>query len=1496
MSDIAQRLAKLSPEKRELLLKKLREQQGATKDSQQSQHFAIPKVPRDHDLPMSFAQERLWLDKQLKPESTAYTIANAVTLSGHLDYAAFERSLQEIIRRHEILRTTFAMQAGQPVQVIAESVEIPVEMIPADHLSSSEKTAEIERILAEERGFVFDLTTGPLLRFRVLKLNATEHVFFLTMHHIITDKWAMSIFIREMAALYGAFTQGAPSPLPELPVQYADFALWERRNLTDEVAETQLSYWKQQLAGIPPVLTLPTDRPRFAVQAYKGAVEHFALDAELTTGLKALSRDTGATLFMTVLAAFALLLSRHSGQDDIVIGSPIATRRQRELESLLGFFLNNLLFRIHLHDTLSFRELLQKVKQTALDAYAHQDIPFERLVHALQPVRTSGVTPLFQVMFVLENVPMESLQLPGLTLTPLEIESMTADYDFVLSLAENDQQLTSKFVYNADLFEATTVRRLIGHFQTLLREIAAHPKQRIATLPMLSEDERQQIVVEWNATGRDYPSDACIHDLFEAQVARTPDATALEFDGRHMTYRYLNAKANQLAHYLQASGVGPDVLVGICVTRSFDMVIGLLGVLKAGGAYVPLDPAYPEERLAFMIEDTAMPVLLTQEKLLTDLPQTKVDVVCLDRDWDNIAQQPEEVPTHRTSPENLAYVIYTSGSTGKPKGVLLAHRGLCNLAQAQIREFAVQPGDRMLQFVSFSFDVATSDVVTALCSGATLCLVPQEALLPGPGLLDTLRALAITHVEMPSSILNVLPVADLPDLRVMIVGGEACPPELVAQWAPGRRFFNAYGPTETTVCVTVAECADAARKPPIGRPLDNVQIYLLDAALQPVPIGVPGEMYIGGVGVAKGYLHRPDLTAEAFIANPFDQRRKSRLYKTGDVARYRPDGNLEFVGRVDYQVKIRGFRIEVEEIEAVLNAHSAIDEAAVVVREAESGDKQLLAYVTAQPEQTISVDSLRTELKANLPNYMIPSAFIMLERLPLTPNGKIDRQALAAIETTAEQIEATHHYVAPRTPVEELLAIIWSEILGREQIGIHDNFFDVGGHSLLTIQLMLRIHEVFQIEANPRYLFDFPTVAELAHVITTFLAGQSIELVDKKSHIDLNAEAVLDPAIQPASTDISFNAEPSSIFLTGTTGFLGAYLLSDLLKQTSADVYCLVRSKTPEEAEERLRRNLTGYCLWNERLTSRIIPVPGDLAQPLLGLSEEEFEMLAQRIDVIYHNGAALNLVAPYPALKAANVRGTQEILRLACRYVGKPVHYISTLSVFDSPIFAARDAVYESDPLESGEIPHSGYAQTKWVAETMTASAGARGLPVGIYRPGLITGHRHTGIWNTESMACKVLKGCIQLGKAPVLQHFSVDITPVDYVSQAIVHLSQQPTSIGQAFHIVTPHLLPWRELLQWVNEFGYPLQVVPYEQWQTELIRIASSQNRENALYPLLPLFLDTEETPEDWLPQRYDCQQTLDHLAETTITCPKPDDSLLRTYFSYFVQSGFLPPPAA
>jgi amino acid adenylation domain-containing protein len=912
----------------------------------------ILPIPRDGQLPLSFAQSRLWFLYQLEGATGTYNMTGALSLSGPLQVEALKQALGSIIQRHEPLRTRFQTVDGVPVQVIDP---YPVWELAMVNLAGKE--TEAEKLAYQESQTPFDLTQSPLLRVKLLKLQPEKHILLINMHHIISDGWSIGVFIRELSHLYGAFVAGKEPTLPILPIQYADFAVWQREWLQGKVLAAQLEYWKQQLADAPPLLELPTDRPRPAIQTFQGKTERFELDRKLTQELKALSQQSGCTLFMTLLAAFGVVLSRYSGQTDIVIGSAIANRNRREIEGLIGFFVNTLALRLDLSEKPSFATFLKQVQTVTQDAYEHQDLPFEMLVEELQLERKLDRNPLVQVGFILQNAANEAWKLPGLTIEEMSWELDSARLDLEVHLSEVNDGLTGLCCYNIDLFDGSMIARLLEHFQNLLRAIIVNPQESVSLLPLLSKQEQKQLLVDWNQTQADYPKDTCIHQLFEAQVERTPDAIAVVFEEQSLTYTELNHRANQLAYYLRTLGVGAEVLVGISLERSLEMIIGLLAILKAGGAYLPLAPDYPIERLQFMLEDSQVSFLITQRSLLAVLPPSQANVICLDEIEEQVSQYPQDNLQSELTSSNLANVIYTSGSTGKPKGVMVEHRGLVNLASSQIQSFAVNHNSRVLQFASFSFDACISEILMTFGSGATLYLAQKDALLPGQPLIERLVKNGITHVTLPPSALVVLPKESLPNLQTLIVAGEACPLNLVKQWSVRRNFFNAYGPTEASVCASIGECHQNDLKVTIGKAIANVQIYILDSHLQPVPVGVSGELYIGGVGVARGYLNRPELTQEKFIANPFSNDPGSRLYKTGDLARYLPDGNVEFLGRIDNQVKIRGFRIETGEIEAVLSQHFLLAENVVVAREDNTGDKRLVAYLVpalqneALPEQ-----------------------------------------------------------------------------------------------------------------------------------------------------------------------------------------------------------------------------------------------------------------------------------------------------------------------------------------------------------------------------------------------------------------------------------------------------------------------------------------------------------------------------------------------------------------
>ncbi len=904
--------------------------------------------------PLSLGQERLWFLDQLTPGNPAYNMFTGVRLKGELNVTALEKSFNEIIRRHEILRTSFPSIDGAPAQVIAPAVTLTLPLVDLSSLPEPERDAEVRRFAEEEDHRPFVLADGPLLRAKVLRLGEQEHAVLVNMHHIISDGWSLDIFTREMGILYEAFSTGQASPLGELPIQYSDFAHWQRQWLRGEVLESRLSYWKDKLEGIPLLLDLPIDHPRPLMQRFRGAARGFRISTDLWAGLKELNRQEGVTIFMTLLSAFQTLLYRYTAQDDINIGIPTAGRDRLETESLIGFFLNTLVIRARFTDDLTFREVLSQTRQSILEAHENQDLPFEKLVEALGPKRSLSYEPIVQVAFVFVVTPSNDGKVPELKAEGLSTRNYTSKYDLSLYVQEMVNGLVLAIQYNSDLFEDATIARMLRHYEVILREIVINSGQQVSNMRLLLDSERQQLLTEWNNTRKAYPSNQCIHELFEQQAAGTPKAEALVCGGDRLTYEELNRRANQLAHHLRSLGVGPETLVGVMMERGVELVIALLGILKAGGAYVPLDPAYPAQRLRFMLDDLRAPLLLTQRPLLERVSaEFAPRAICLDTDWSRVtAGLPDTNPEVFARPECLAYLIYTSGSSGKPKGVMIQHRGLCNMVKAQIEAFGVRSDSRVLQFASLSFDASVSEIFMALLAGASLYMESRDSLMAGPGLIQTLRKNQITTVTLPPSVLAVLEREQLPALEAIIAAGESCALETARRWIEGnerRRFFDAYGPTEFTVCATIAEL-DGSRIT-IGRPIANAQAYILDGNLQPVPIGVCGELHLGGVGLARGYLNGPELTAEKFIPNPFSLNTHDtgqRLYKTGDLARRLPDGSIEFLGRIDNQLKVRGYRIEAGEIETLLNNHPEVRASLVIAREDGAGEKQLAAYCVPQ--------------------------------------------------------------------------------------------------------------------------------------------------------------------------------------------------------------------------------------------------------------------------------------------------------------------------------------------------------------------------------------------------------------------------------------------------------------------------------------------------------------------------------------------------------------------
>lgn len=1105
MTDIYEQIAKLPPEKRELLELMLQER-GVDLNQ-----IAILPQPRDKNtFPLSFAQQRLWFLDRLEPGSPLYNIPSVLRVKGQLNIEALEKSFNEIIRRHEVLRTVFKEEKGEPQQVILPELHLPIEQIDLSKIPTEDREKEFLRLAVEESLKPFNLTTGPLLRVTLLKMSEGDYGLFVTMHHIVSDNWSTGLFVHEIMRLYESFVTGKPHQLPPLKVQYADFAAWQRKWLSGKTLENQLEYWRKQLDGIPPLLELPLDKPRPAYQTYNGDFKLFEIPASLSNRLRELSRQQDVTLFQTLLSAFFVLLHRYSAQDDICVGSPIANRNRKETEALIGFFVNTLVLRANLTGNPTFAELLQQVKQTTLGAYQHQDLPFEMLVETLQPERDMSHSPLFQAMFVMNNAPVEKLQLPNVELSLVEIENKTTKFDLILNVTDGEETLKCKLEYNTDLFLPQTMDRFIGHYLTLLTEIAKQPQGRIGALNLLSEEERHLLMDEWSQPEQKYNDQRTIVDLFETQVQATPNAAALRVKDQIVTYARLDAQANRLARFLMKKGLTKVDVVGVNADRSVQTIVAFLAILKAGAIYLPLDPDYPLDRLEYMLEDSGAKFMLTKAAFKAQ-PQTTAQKIFLDNDWPTIEQESDQKPKINLSGQDSAYIIYTSGSTGKPKGVEVVHAALANHCLDMRDYYELTPDDNVLQFAALNFDASIEQILPPLISGATVCMRDNE-IWNSQQFGQKIKEYDLTVINPPTAYWGQL-IRDwakhpeqLPEnqLRLVIIGGDVFHPETVELWQKSPlnhvRLLNAYGPTETVITATTFQVKKdfISFTVPIGRPRANREIYVLDAYGNPAPVGIPGELLIGGSALAKGYWQRPELTAERFIENPLPGK-SGRVYKTGDRVRFLTDGNLEFLGRIDNQVKIRGFRIELGEIEHVLKGITGVKQAAVKVFGNDKHDKVLVGYYQLEEGTELPANELREKLREHLPDYMIPSVFVPLEEFPIAPGGKINRYALPKPDLSKAQVST--EYVAPRTETEEKLAAIVREILNIERVGVFDNFFELGGHSMMATQVVSRIQEEFGVSLPLRALFEFPTIDGIANKI----AELQLEELNEENDEDLAA-------------------------------------------------------------------------------------------------------------------------------------------------------------------------------------------------------------------------------------------------------------------------------------------------------------------------------------------------------------------------------------------------------
>ncbi len=1432
------------------------------------------------EYPLSFAQQRMWFVQQMHPGNAAYHVYTVARMHGPFDLEILDVALTTVVNRHDALRTTFRTVDGTPCQMVGPAWAHVLTVTDLSAVQSSQHDSASRRIALEESRRPFDLATGPLLRIHVIRLSPTEHVWIENFHHLIVDDWSMRIITSEWMAVYTDLKAGRRPSLPPLRIQFPDFAAWQRQMLQGAALARELAYWQQQLAGAPPVLQLAEDRERPDEQTFAGAQRQYVLPASLAERLTRWGASHNATLFMTLLTAYYITLSAYSNQPDILVGSPIAGRTHPDAEPIVGCCIGVVVLRGVLSADVTCARMLAQVRTTCLGAYAHPEPPLEELMKALAIQRDPRRNSIFQTLFAVLNTPLDvSLAFADITVDRAEFHNQATKIDLSLTAVDMREGLVILLDYCTGLFEEQTIDRMAATFVRTLEAMLEGPDERVEDLVLVDGEQRAQID-RWNglAAGEAEPDD-CVYERIERRAAETPDAVAVQIESECLTYAELDARANRFARYLIDRGMGPEVIAGVCLPRSVDLIVAIIGILKTGGAYLPIDPSLPADRTAFMLADSGAALLVTSESVARELPAIGTPMVSLDAVRTVIETYPPASPGVVAHSRNIAYVIYTSGSTGRPKGVAVEHLALSAYVRHAIELYAITASDRVLQFASMGFDAMVEEVYPSLVAGGTVVLRNDDVLASADAFVSACARWNITVLTLPTAFWSRV-VAELSTLgacfpsctRLVILGGEQATLPSVQRWQRGvggsAGLINTYGPTEATVIVTSwplsAGHARTLGKVPIGRPLGHVALQIVSRTGRQVPIGAAGELSIAGDALARGYLNRPDLTAEKFTPNPYGAP-GSRMYRTGDLTRYMPDGNVEFLGRIDRQVKIRGFRVEPGELEAAIARHPAVLEAAVLPRQDPGTTDRLAAYIVAR-QAPPGASSLRAFLKESLPDYMIPAAFYEVDAIPRNASGKVDPQALA--DRGRVLADAEHTRVAPRTPAEARLAAIWAEVLGLREVGVHDDFYDLGGHSLLIAQLLSRVQGALGASISLRAFLHVPTVAGMADAITETPAPPP-----PRPPVILAVEASLAPEIS-AGARVWEPRASSTVLLTGATGFLGAHLLHELLRRGCTTIYALVRCRDDGDGRARLRANQARYDRWDEAYDDRIVVVPGDLAQRYFGMEPERFDDLAARLDAVYHNGAMVDTLSPYRALRAANVGGTHEALRLASRGRLKRLHYVSTMAVAG---FEGRSEV----PADSS----SGYEQSKWVAEELVRRAGAAGLPVTIFRPAMIAGDTRTGGCNAADSFYRFVRGCVAFGTYPDVE-MSFDLAPVDFVARQIADLSVQDSSIAQTFHIEPERPLTLGELAACLTASGLPVRAEDYHRWRSRLAQVDVG----HPLAPLAPMF-DAHEPR--FAP---DASPAAAAAGVVAVRCPAATAALIETYTDYLSRRGLLQRPAS
>ena len=1445
----------------------------SSRQRENASHQPLVPQQRPEFLPLSHGQSRLWFIQQYAPDSPAYNVPNAVFFSDGLDVPSLRSALEQLVQRHESLRTRFPIRSGMPYQEVLDSFQPPLKIEDLSAYPEPERQTRIAEAATAQARTPFVLEQTPPIRFHLL-LDESGSVLLVTMHHIITDGWSMDIFVRELRAAHQALLSGGRAELPELPIQYGDFTIWQQAYLMGELRDRQLAFWRGHLDGALHTINLPYDFSRPDQLSWEGGIIRHDLALTLARDLHSLGEKHGATMFMTLMAAFELLLYRWSGQDDFVIGTPIACRHFHELESIIGFFVNTLPLRARLDNDQSFAELLGEVKKSAQNAYDHQDLPFELLVDELKPPRSAAYNPFFQVGFAFQSS-FEDLSL-------IDTEHWVARWDLYVTFSEREGILTGQWEYNRGIFRRETINRLAESFAVLLPQLTTDPNRRLGDYALMGRKGSDDVLRFGQGPALDLGGKLFL-DHFSQWVAEHPHRTAVTFQDDFLDYAELDRRANRLANFLRRAGVGREMCVSLLLERSPDWVVALLAVIKAGGAYVPLDPSYPANRLQFMLEDSGSRWVITHSHLLNalDLP-TGIRVFVIDGSHlqQALASEPEYPPPGvAIAPTDLCYVIYTSGSTGQPKGSLIEHRNLVSVVAALAERFAFTADSRMLQFASFSFDASVWEWGTALLQGGQLCMALDNVIKSPESLSAFIASAGTTHALLPPSLLGYLDHGKLACLDHMLVGGESFQQALAEAWSPCRHFFNVYGPTETTVIAVASDYRSGNAKLALGKPVANTELYVVDAGLRTVPVGVPGELCIGGAGVGRGYLNRLELTAEKFIRNPFHPDSEDRIYRTGDLVRWLPDGELEFLGRIDNQVKIRSFRIELGEIEARLMEHPDVRDAVVIARDLAPDNRQLVGYVIRKSRLEEGADDLPAaliqRLRESLPHFMVPMAIMVLDQWPMGPSGKIDRRALPLPNPDRSADSA---YEPPRTELEECLVRLWQELLSIERIGVTDDFFALGGHSLSATQLVAKVREQYGRTVPLKIFFIAPTIRNMAAYLETPIdqiedQGAELEFIALDRAVDLDRESAISitTPIGPVEPHLRH------VLLTGATGFVGAYLLDEMLERwPGVTIHCLLRVKSKKEGMARVRANLEYYGLWWDGHASRIKICSGDLALPGLGLDTADREFLAAEIDLIVHNASQINHIATYSQLKATNVGSTKALLDLATRGKLKRFAYVSTAGVFN-PAKPGRKTVDERSELnEEGHTEKEGYNATKWVSEQAIRNAGELGLPYQIFRLGRVVVDSNTGAGRTDDFLGLYLRTCILLRGYPNYPLVEPAV-PVDFVARAIVALASHPEG-SEVFHLMGRETYDWSKLLPRYVARSVGLKRWRIDQWSDRVKQMSAEHPLPFAPYLF---YVDTDRGKPDLGNIKVEEKATIRRLEAMGLKMPRIENDAWKAY---------------